>query len=169
MGVKLNDQELVIISELVKSFEKYRTALLQDSSQKQISLSGSENSLRSFVETAATRFYRHAQSEKASENVIPLFVQLLVDEIFKFSNSLAIFSQAKGREASVEEVLNYIKVTLEKRLKEAEQEQHAREAEERVSSAIESGVDLSAESRSHGERPEKMRHVRSAEDKGEKV
>ena len=158
----MKNLDLLMISEFVKKIEEFSQQLESDISSQQINLKLQENFLKSFVETSLARLYNHSSSSDQDLSSATFASKLVLDEVAKFANERCNIHQQIGRLSASKEILEYMKTSLESKLREIEQDEAEQNAKERTRSRLEQGEDLSPENREQGIRPEKQKHVREA-------
>lgn len=151
-----------MISEFVKKIEEFNQQLESDISSQQINLRLQENFLKSFVETSLARLYSHSGHSDQDLSSATFASKLVLDEVAKFSSERCNVYQQIGRHSASKEILEYMKASLESKLREIEQAEAEQSAKERTRSRLAQGEDLTPENRVPGSRPEKQRHVREA-------
>ena len=158
----MKDLDLLMISEFVKKIEEFSQQLESDISSQQINLRLQENFLKSFVETSLARLYGHSAHSDQDLSSATFASKLVLDEVAKFASKRCDVHQQIGRHSASKEILEYMKASLESKLREIERAEAEQNAKERIRSRLEQGEDLSPKSREQGTRPEKQKYVREA-------
>ena len=119
--------------------------------------------LHDLIDSSIDRIVDISKENDDMTSAKSLICELLKLEIKKFVDEKSSFDQTLGKIVVTNEVVKYIKNSLDAEDDKNQAEKNRRAAEDRVQKRVENGDDLNIERRGPGEHPEKLKYIRNTQ------